>query len=573
MVGETNILKGAIRHCSSKLFVVIFFSFFINILMFVAPLHMLQMYDRVLVSRSEVTLIVLTLLAVGLLMIYGVLEGVRSRILSRVGLEFDELMSSRILKMVFDIAVNRPSIRSPQQLIRDADFIRDFIGGPAITALCDAPWIPVFIAACFVLHPLLGFISLVGAIIIFLLAASNELLTRKKLSEANKLWLRAANDSLVSLRNSEIIKALVMLGGIKDSWTKNRDSALVYQASANDRGGTIIAFSRFVRLALQVVILAAGGYLAIQDQITPGTMIAASIIMGRALAPVEMAVSQWKNIVMVREAYKRMNDIIDGHPEEPEVMELPPPTGNISLQGIYVAPPEKSSSDAILVNISIKFTPGTITGIIGPSGCGKSSLARVLVGVWSAFRGSVRYDGASVENWSPEKLGPYVGYMPQDVELFAGTVAENICRFQNLNSEEVISAAKKAGVHELILQFPKGYDSNIGVAGQALSGGQRQRIALARALYMNPKIIVLDEPNSNLDAAGEKALADAIIGAKGSGATVIVVSHRPSLLASTDNIAVLNQGALVKVGPRDQVLAELSGGRQISASPPSPANS
>jgi PrtD family type I secretion system ABC transporter len=570
MASGTNILKASLRKCSSKLVIVIFFSFFINILMFVAPLHMLQMYDRVLISRSEITLIVLTLLAVGLLVIYGILEAVRTRILVRIGIEFDELMSSRMLNMVFDIAVRRPSVGAPEQLIRDTDQLRNFIGGPAITALCDAPWVPVFIAACFVLHPILGFVSLAGAILVFALAASNEWLTKKILSEANSLWIKAANESVVSLRNSEIVKALGMIPVIKGGWARDRDSALVHQSLANDRAGTIMALSRFVRMSLQVIILATGGYLAIQDLITPGTMIAASIIMGRALAPVEMAVGQWKNFIAVRDAYKRINNIVDGHPEEPEVMDLPDPTGVISLQGVFVAAPEQSN--AILTNISIDFAPGTVTGIIGPSGCGKSSLARAIVGVWRAARGAIRYDGADIQNWSPEKLGPHIGYMPQDVELFDGTIAQNVCRFQDINSDEIISAAKKAGVHQLILQLPAGYDTNIGAGGQALSGGQRQRVALARALYLSPQVIVLDEPNSNLDSAGEKALMVAIVDAKKAGATIIVVSHRPSLLASTDNIAVLNKGTLMKVGPRDSILNELSGGAQTSGTLPTPAN-
>jgi PrtD family type I secretion system ABC transporter len=493
--------------------------------------------------------------------------------MTRIGLEFDELMSGRMLNMVFELAVIRPSIASPQQLIRDSDLVRDFIGGPAIIALCDAPWVPVFIAVCFFLHPVLGFIALTGAILVFALAASNEWLTRSKLSEANKLWIKAANESTVSLRNSEIVKALGMLSGIKDSWTNQRNQALNFQSTASDRASAIVACSRFIRMVLQVVMLAAGGYLAIMDQITPGTMIAASIIMGRALAPVEMAVAQWRNFIAVRDAYKRINDMVDGHPEEHEVMDLPAPVGEVSLKEVYVRAPEQPSSNMIVQNVSLEFQPGTITGIIGPSGCGKSSLVRTIVGVWPAFRGSVRYDGASIDNWSSEKLGPYIGYMPQGVELFGGSIAQNICRFTEINSEEIILAAKKADVHDLILQLPDGYDTNIGVAGHALSGGQKQRIALARALYMSPKVIVLDEPNSNLDSAGEKALAEAIIGAKNSGATVIVVSHRPSLIANTDNIAVLRNGNLVKVGPRDDILKELGGGRNTSNNPPTPANS
>ena len=568
----TNILKTSIRKCSSKLVFIVFFSLFINLLMFVAPLHMLQMYDRVLVSRSEVTLLVLTFLAVCLLVIYGLLEGVRTRILNRIGLEFDELMSGRVFNMVFEMAVRKPSVSAPAQIIRDTDSVREFIAGPAIVAFCDAPWVPVFIAVCFILHPYLGFVALLGAVIVFALAASNEWLTKKKLSDANALWLKAGNHSLVSLRNSEIIKALGMISGVKRSWSDDRNTALRHQTTASDRSGAIVACSRFVRMTLQVIMLATGGYLAILDQITPGTMIAASIIMGRALAPVEMAVAQWRNFINARDAYNRINRMVDGQPENPEVMDLPAPTGTLSLESVFVAPPEDNGANLIIKNISLNLAPGSITGIVGPSGCGKSTLVRAMVGVWKVLRGTIRYDGASIENWDSEKLGPHVGYMPQDVELFDGTVAQNICRFQDIKSDIIIAAAKKAGVHDLILQLPEGYDTNIGTAGQTLSGGQRQRIGLARALYMDPKIIVLDEPNSNLDSEGEKALADAITGAKNLGATVIVVSHRPSLLAVADNIAVLNQGSLVKLGPREQVLRELGGKRSSSSGNPAPAN-
>ena len=571
MVDNANPLRQAIRLCLPKLGIVIFFSLFVNLLMFVAPMHMLQIYDRVLVSRSEVTLIVLTTLAVGLLVIYGLLEGVRSRILVRVGLQFDELISGPMFNIVFNTALSRPNLASSHTL-RDVDTVRDFISGGAIIALCDAPWVPIFISACFILHPILGFIALVGAILVFAVAAVNEWLTRSHLSEANKLTIRASNDAHASLRNAEIVKALGMGAGIKNSWTRSRNEALTFQTTASDRAGGLVASSRFIRMGLQVIILAAGGYLAIQDQITPGTMIAASIIMGRALAPVELAVSQWRNFVSARDAYSRLATVIDAQPEQKEFMDLPAPKGQVMVEGLFVRPPE---SEAIVINnVSLSLQPGTVTGIIGPSGCGKSTLVRAIVGVWPTFRGAVRYDGANIDNWDSGKLGPNIGYMPQDVELFSGSVAQNICRFQEIEPEEIVAAAKKAGVHELVLHLPNGYDTNIGIGGQALSGGQRQRLALARALYKMPQVIVLDEPNSNLDAAGEKALAEAILSAKEGGATVVVVSHRPSLLASTDNIAVLNHGKLIKFGPREQVLNELGGGRAnpVPSSTPTPAN-
>ena len=569
MQRDDNLLEYTVKKCKSRLIIVIFFSLFINLLMFVAPLHMLQIYDRVLVSRSEVTLLVLTALAIGLLFIYGLLEGIRSRLLVRVGLQFDELMSGKTFDVVFDAAVHNPRLATPQAL-RDVDVVREFISGGAIIALCDAPWVPIFIGVCFILHPTLGFVALIGAVLVFVLAAINEWLTRTTLSDANRLSIQAANEAVSSLRNAEVVKALGMLKGVRDSWRKNKDGALGYQAIASDRAGGVVAFSRFIRMGLQVVILATGGYLAIQDVITPGTMIAASIIMGRALAPVEMAVAQWKGFVSARDAYRRLQDLLESQPEQFEAMDLPAPEGKIDIEQVFIRPP--MSENVVISNLSLSFLPGTVTGIIGPSGSGKSSLIRSIVGVWPTARGRVTYDGASIENWGSEKLGPYLGYMPQDVELFNGTVAENICRFQGVEADDVVAAAKKAGVHEMILQMPEGYDTIIGASGQALSGGQRQRLALARAIYQSPKVIVLDEPNSNLDASGEKALADTLLQAKNDGATVIVISHRPALLASTDKIAVLNQGTLVKFGERDQILNELGGGRVIPGSTPSPAN-
>ena len=477
MADENNLLKNALRKCSSKLLIVVFFSFFINLLMFVAPIHMLQIYDRVLVSRSEVTLVLLTGLAVGLLIIYGLLEGVRSRILVRLSLKFDELMSQPMFDIVFDSALKDPNRNSVQSL-RDVDTIREFISGGAIIAFCDAPWVPIFIAACFFLHPILGVVALCGAILIFILAILNEWLTRKRLSDASHLSIQSANYALTSLRNAEIVKALGMVGGIRNTWTSLRNSMITSQADASDRAANILASSRFARMALQVVMLATGGYLAVGDLITPGTMIAASIIMGRALAPVELAVAQWRSFVSARDSYGRMIDLISAQPTPKAKMDLPAPSGRVSVEDVFIRAP--NADLVILNNISLNFEPGTVTGVVGPSGSGKSSLVRAIVGVWPTARGAIRFDGASVDNWASEKIGPYIGYMPQDVELFSGTVAENICRFQEIDSSEVVLAAKRAGVHDLILKLPDGYDTNIGVGGQALSGGQRQRLAAER---------------------------------------------------------------------------------------------
>ena len=552
---STTALQEAIAACKANLGVTILFSFFINLLMFVAPLHMLQIYDRVLMSRSEVTLLVLTVLALGLLVIYGILEGVRSRILVRTGLRFDEILNDRLFRTVFRGAVRNPAMGTGQAL-RDMDVVREFISGGAIIALCDAPWVPIFIAAGFLIHPVLGFISLAGAVVIFALALANELMTRDLLSKGGAVSIRATNTATASLRNSEVVHALGMISAIKDRWTRSHSDTLIHQSRASDRAGGIMAASRFVRMGLQVTILGAGAYLAIGDEISPGAMIAASIIMGRALAPVELAVGQWKNFANSRNAYRRLTGMFNAIPEAASPMELPAPIGNISIEGVSVVPP--GGRVPVVKGLTLELVPGTSVGLVGPSGSGKSSLARALVGVWPVVAGSIRYDGAELAQWDPEVLGPHLGYMPQDVELFDGTVAENIARFQDFEPGDVVMAAQKAGVHNMILALPDGYDTSIGTGGQALSGGQRQRVALARALYGAPRILILDEPNANLDSEGEQALSGALQQARDNGCTIVVISHRPSLLAGVDRIAVLKDGVLVKYGPRDRIMNELS---------------
>jgi ATP-binding cassette subfamily C protein/ATP-binding cassette subfamily C protein EexD len=353
-----------------------------------------------------------------------------------------------------------------------------------------------------------------------------------------------------------------MISSVMNIWGHRHSEGLVLQSRASDRAGMFLATSRFIRMALQVVILGVGAYLAVRGDITPGTMIAGSIIMGRALAPVEMGVSQWRTFVFTRNAYRRLSEIMAGNDIPDTPMPLPELIGEVTIDKLIVIPP--GAETPVLMNISLSVTPGTALGLIGPSGSGKSSLARALVGVWRPHAGSIRYDGAELTQWDPEQLGPYLGYMPQDVELFSGTVADNISRFQQADSTTVVEAALKAGVHELILEFPDGYNTQLGENGYALSGGQRQRIALARALYGEPKVLILDEPNANLDTEGEQALAEALTKAKKSGQAIVVISHRASLLSIVDNVAVLKDGVLLRFGERDSVLAELNQMNQTS---------
>ncbi|MBI37608.1 MAG: type I secretion system permease/ATPase [Alphaproteobacteria bacterium] len=553
--GKSIFLTKAIRACRPNVLSVIFFSAFINLLMLVAPLYMLQVYDRVLMSKSYETLTALTIIAMGCLVVYGLLEFVRSRILIRTGLKLDEYLNERVFRVIFKASIGNSSSASAQAL-RDTDTIREFLSGGAIIAFCDAPWVPLFIVAGFLLHPWLGMVSLGGAIVIFILALINEISTRRLMQEASEESLSATHYAQTSLRNAEVVHALGMISSVMNIWGHRHSEGLKRQSRASDRGGTILSISRFVRLALQVGILGVGAYLAVRGDITPGTMIAGSIIMGRALAPVEMGVGQWRTFVFARNAYRRLNYLLSQTPLPERPMSLPEPVGEVTVNRVIVVPPGAESP--VLMNVSLSISPGEALAVIGPSGSGKSSLARAMVGVWAPHSGSIRYDGAELSQWDPEQLGPYLGYMPQDVELFSGTVADNISRFQQGDSTSVVEAALKAGVHELILEFPDGYNTQLGENGLALSGGQRQRIALARALYGNPKVLILDEPNANLDTDGEQALAEALQNAKDSGQAIVVISHRAALLSIVDKVAVLKEGVLARYGERDAVLADLN---------------
>lgn len=548
-------LRRAFAVCKSNFLFVVLFSFFINLLLFVSPLYMIQVYDRVLASRNEVTLIMVTILAVGLLVVYAVLESIRSRILVRTGARFDKFIGQTVFKTSF-----RGHLRSPgggySQPIRDLDTVREFLTGGGIITFCDAPWMPIFLTVCYMIHFWIGVVATIGAVTIFGLALANELMTRRHLKDASMASIGANQYVSTTLRNAEIIHALGMMGSISNRWESLHDRALGLQAKASDRAGTILAVSKFVRTVLQIAILGVGAYLVLESEVTGGAMIASSIMMGRALAPVEGAVAQWKGFVATRSAYDRLAKLFQDNSAEPERMPLPAPTGAISLEQLIVAPP--GSRVATLKSVNMQIQPGEVIGIIGPSGAGKSTFARALTGVWPPLSGHVRFDGADIDNWHSELLGPHMGYLPQDVELFSGTIAENISRFASVDPDEVVKAAQKAGVHEMILQLPEGFNTKIGEGGRSLSGGQRQRIGLARALYGDPKIIILDEPNSSLDSHGEAALAQALRTAKSEGRTILVISHRASLLNEVDKLAVFTGGTLTMYGPTREVMERLN---------------
>ncbi len=554
-------LKKAIAACRGNMIAVLVFSFFLNLLVFVGPLYMLQVYDRVLTSRNTLTLLVITGLAVALLGVYAALEVIRSRLLVRTGIIFDDLLSDQVLQRAFRGYVRTPGA-AYSQAPRDVDAMREFVTGASILAFCDAPWVPVFIAVCFMMHFWIGVVALAGAVIIFALALSNEIATRKPLREASTVSVMANQYVSSSLRNAETVQAMGMANAILRRYSDLHLTTLALQARASDRAGLIIGTFKAVRMALQVAILGVGAYLVIIGQMSAGLMIAASIIMGRALAPVEGAVSQWKQFVAARAAYARTKQLLSSVPVLSDRMSLPAPKGDISVERLIAAPP--GSQVATLKGVNFNVRAGEVVAVIGASGAGKSSLARALVGVWLPSGGTVRLDGAELSHWNPEELGPFIGYLPQEVELFAGTIAENIARFGDVDATKVVEAAKTAGAHEMILKLPDGYSTRVGEGGRSLSGGQRQRVALARALYGDPRFIVLDEPNSSLDQEGEKALSDAIVQAKNAGRTVIVISHRMSLLSIVDRVLVLVDGTVAAYDRPDLVLPGVRGGSNVS---------
>ena len=551
----TSPIRQAIATCKGVVTATALFSFCGNLLLFVSPIYMLQVYDRVLSSRSESTLLMLTIIAAFLLAILGGLEAVRSRVLVRAGARLDAMLSTRAFTALFDQAVKQPGTVNGQ-VLRDLDQLRDFATGPALLVFCDAPWAPLFIAVSFVLHPLLGVVTLVGGIVIFTLAVINEMSTRKALKESGAVSYQATAFADASLRNAEVLHAMGMVPAMRARWEVRHQAALALQAQASDRAGMLLAVSKFFRLFLQSAILGVGAWLALSDAITGGAIVAASIIMGRALAPIEMAVGHWKAFVGARGAYARLNAILETGANLPERMALPRPKGDVALERVFVVPP--GSRSAVIKGVSFALEAGEVLGIVGPSAAGKSTLARAMVGVWPVGAGVVRLDGADLSTLPRDQVGPSLGYLPQDVELFDGTVAENIARFGQLDAAKVVDAAIKAGVHEIILTLPDGYDTRIGEGGRALSGGQRQRVALARALYDDPAFVVLDEPNSNLDTAGEQALVEAVVGCKARRATTVVVTHRLSILGTVDKILVLNNGEIELFGSRDEVLSRLA---------------
>jgi ATP-binding cassette, subfamily C, bacterial exporter for protease/lipase len=560
---ELQTILGAFR---GALAAVGAFSLVINLIMLAPAIYMLQIYERVLMSRNATTLWVITGIVLGLYALMAMLELVRSLVLIRVSARLDMALNVRLFTATFEQRL-RQGRGNPGQVLGDLTTVRQFLTGSGLFAFFDAPWTPIFILVITALSPTLGVLSLCGALILFALAWATETATRKPMTEANLMAFNSSQFAGNNLRNAEVIEAMGMLDHLITRWFRIQRRMIGFQSQASERAAVISSMTRFVRVALQSLILGVGALLAIEGEITPGAMVAASILMGRALAPVEQAIGVWKQLLAARSAYHRLNTLLIDFPPREVPMSLPAPKGELMVENVVAAPP--GAKQMVLKGISIQARPGEILGIIGPSASGKSTLARLIVGLWPAQNGKVRLDGADVFTWNKTELGSHIGYLPQDIELFDGTVAENIARFGEIDSDRVVEAAKLAGVHEMVLRFPQGYDMPIGESGNALSAGQRQRIGLARALYGNPALLVLDEPNSNLDDTGENALILAVRTLKQQGRCVVLITHRPRILSDVDKLLLLVDGVMQAYGPRDEVLKFMQERRVGAAASPS----
>jgi len=552
-------LQLALKECRSYFGIAGFFSFFINITMLVPPLYMLQVYDRVVASRSESTLLLLTLIVILLLFTMGLLEWVRSQILVRAGAKLDVLLNERLFNATFKNSLNSGGAQSSAQPVSDLTGLRQFLTGNGLFAFFDAPWLPIYIAVMFLFHPYFGWVAVAASIILIIIAIINEKISSGLLGEANKSSIAATNFLNKNLRNTEVIESMGMLDNIRARWKEMNDNTIILQADASKRAGMMTSISKSFRMIVQSMVLGLGAYLAIQQEITPGLMIAGSILLGRALAPVDLMIGSWKGFVSARGAYHRLNEMLEMVPADKETMSLPAPEGHLSVENIVVIPP--GAKLPVLKGMTFSVNKGESVAVVGPSAAGKSTLARALLGIWPAASGTVRLDAADIYAWNRIELGKNIGYLPQDIELFDGTVSENIARFGDVDSNAVIAASKAAGVHEMILRLPDGYDTVIGGYGGVLSGGQRQRIGLARAMYGDPAFIVLDEPNSNLDENGEQALSLAMQNLKQKGSTLIVISHKMNIISQVDKMLVMADGMLSLFGAKEEVLAKLEQGR------------
>ena len=532
------------------------FSAAVNLLMLVPVIYMLQVYDRVVSSGSYSTLAMLTLLMVALTAALGGFEWVRSMILIAASNRIEKNLRRRVSDATFKRALLTGGAVSNSQPLSDLSSLRQFLTGNGLFAFFDAPWFPIYVFVMFMFHPLFGYAAIFAGIVMVALAYTTEKVTSKKLQDANSQSNWINNQVNGTLKNSEVIAAMGMADDLRHRQEKRFDQVLTLQTDASRSAGLLQSLSKTFRMVMQSLLLGLGALLALRQEISPGMMIAGSLLLGRALAPIDMLVGTWKGFTLARGQYDRLGQLLNQIPKDADTMSLPAPTGKLSAEQVMVVPP--GSKNIVVRGVNMELNAGEALGIVGPSASGKSCLARALLGIWPTYSGKVRLDGADIFAWDRTELGPYIGYLPQDIELFDGSISENICRFGDVDPDKVVEAARTAGVHDLILHLPKGYDTVIGGSGGILSGGQRQRIGLARAIYGSPKYLVLDEPNSNLDDQGERELVEAILRIKSEGATVIIITHRTMVLQCVDKILVMRDGAASHFGPRDQVLAALA---------------
>ncbi|MHB8272112.1 type I secretion system permease/ATPase [Bradyrhizobium sp.] len=549
-------LGEALRACRSAFIGVGVMSCMINLLYLTGSIFMLEIYDRVLPSRSVPTLVGLVILAGGLYVAQGILDLIRGRILVRIGTSLDEALSGRVFETVVRLPLIAGGRNEGLQPLRDLDNIRSFLSSLGPSAFFDLPWLPFYLAICFVFHVLIGATALAGALILVTLTILTEFMTRKPAREAMGLAARRNDLAAASRRNAEVLVAMGMSGRLTRRWSVANENYLTGNQRTSDVAGGLGATAKVMRMMLQSAVLGVGAYLVIHQEATAGVIIAGSILSARALAPVDLAIAHWKGFVAARQSWTRLNRLLGSLPAQGVPTRLQAPSRRLSVENVSIVPP--GDQKVIVQDVSFALEAGNGLGIIGPSGSGKSSLVRALVGVWQPARGKVRLDAAALDQWSSEVLGRHVGYLPQDVELFAGTVAQNICRFDpDAIAENIIAAAKEAGVHEMIVKMSEGYETQVGEQGVSLSAGQAQRVALARALYGEPFLIVLDEPNSNLDTEGDEALTRAVRAARERGAIVVVVAHRPIGIEAVDMLLVLKDGRMQAFGPKDQVLGQV----------------
>lgn len=567
LTSEPSDLRRALAACRHSFLSTAFFSLFVNLLMLVPAIYMLAIYDRVLMSGSESTLMMLTVITVFLFLVLGGLEWIRSRILVATSARLDEHLGERVFDAIFTHSLISSGQVSTAQPLNDLLQIRQFLTGPGLLAFFDAPWIPIYVGLMFLFHSYFGSVAVVSMLLLAGLAIWNELSTRTDLADANRESIEATQFAQRNVRNAEVVEAMGMLPRLRARWQAKQFRVLALQSRASTKASLINALSRTYRLTIQSLVLGLGAYLAIRKEISPGLVISGSILLGRALAPLDHMIAGWRGFLGAREAYGRLDSLLRSVPEREPRMSLPPLRGQITLENLVIAVP--SRIEPILNGVTLTIEPGTTVALIGPSAAGKSTLARAMLGLYAPARGRVCLDGADVHNWDRTQLGQSIGYLPQDVELLDGTVAENITRFGQIEADRVVEAARCAGIHDMVLTLPQAYDTPLISGGVTLSAGQQQRIGIARAIYGRPQVVVLDEPNANLDMAGEAALVTTLLQLQRDGCTVVVVTHRTNVLQVVHRIALIVQGKLARYGSREEILAAMAQ-PQSAVAPPRP---